>query len=57
MLCYTSHTGGRKQCKGSHFDGQDIPWRTEKIQNEDLLSCYAMLAIWVEENKVREAIL
>ena len=57
MLCYTSHTGGRKQCKGSHFDGKDIPWRTEKIQNEDLLSCYAMLAIWVEENKVREAIL
>ena len=31
MLFYVWHMGGRKKSKGSHFDGQGIPWGIENF--------------------------
>ena len=31
MLCHARHMGGRKKSKGSHFDGQGIPWGIENF--------------------------
>lgn len=31
MLCYARHMDGRKKSKGSHFDGQGIPWGSENF--------------------------